>query len=242
MFVHVFCDYLNAFRWGKIKEAFGNFTFGWLFIYVLVIYPFMILRIWEDNWFSYYGSVIPACFIGFSMCVTEVRLPKLMLLCPLDREERKKYLYLMFAARLFAPMTPGLVLYGVGCYRINVSPVCCAVGIFSLFSFALCACISSSWQRNGYKNGKWSGRRPQREIPEELKGLEPAGLTGVGVGIVLLAGSVAFMNFGTWRWLDAVWAAAIVLELILDILAVRYIRPVVEIAADYERTCDYLDN
>ena len=222
---NVFRDYINSFRWGRIKEVFGNF-FWWIALYGLIIYPLMIAQLQKDNLISYYGSVIPAYFIGFCISVTEMRLPKIMLLCPMNREERKKYLYLMSAARIFVPMAPGLILYGIGCYWIKASPICCAVGVFSMFSFSLCASLSTSFKGSGFKYGK---RREER--PEQLKGLEPVGLTGVGIGILLLAGSIALMNVETLLWLDYVWGAAAVLELILDILAFGYIGPVVEIAA-----------
>ena len=92
----VWLDYLEGFRWSKIR-AFYNFNRAWVFIYMLTMLPFIVQNNHEEIILvEYYLTVIPILLGFHTMAIVPLRLPKQMYLCPMGMEERQQYLKQMF--------------------------------------------------------------------------------------------------------------------------------------------------
>lgn len=114
MLKKVWLDYLEGFRWIKIR-AFYNFSRAWIFIYMLTMLPFIVQNNHEEIVLGEYYLVVIPVLLGFhTMAVIPLRLPKQMYLCPMGMKERQQYLKQMFWVRLMMPLLLGFVLSSIG--------------------------------------------------------------------------------------------------------------------------------
>ena len=239
-------DYIGAFHWEKIKKTYKNGAVSilWLYTYLLILYPAIIDLNREDSigLFRYYITVVPILFSVFTLTLAELRLPKQMLLCPLDENERKKYLYQLFTIRILVPVLSGAaacILYGWWNGGIGPKPV--LTNLFAVFSFTLNASITVYPGSVYVQNDKQQKARRIRD--ERFKGLIPVSITGICIGILLVAEEnflwgLSWQEAG-WKWI--LYGVTIGLLVLFDLLVLRYLKPVVDIASDYEKTNLALD-
>lgn len=86
-------EYFAAFRWGRIRECYkGNNL--WFFIYSITFLPFSLMGVnrSKENLAVYFLLMLPVLFHLLVLPLHPVRLPKIMYLCPMSREERRNYL------------------------------------------------------------------------------------------------------------------------------------------------------
>lgn len=84
-------DYFAAFRWEKLKET--SKGWGWMVIYLLLFYPtWLDVYDSERRTLCYYVISVPILLTIISGSLHPIRLPKIMYLCPLTKEERKDYI------------------------------------------------------------------------------------------------------------------------------------------------------
>lgn len=92
-------EYWKAYRWENLKQK-GSFSGIFFLIYFLFILP-MILGHFEDYRFEIIAPLaIPAFWIVISAALHPMRLPKLLFLCPMDQNERRKYVVTAFWYRM----------------------------------------------------------------------------------------------------------------------------------------------
>ncbi len=84
-------DYFAAFRWEKLKESLKGW--GWMLIYFLCLWP-ALFDVYDSKQgaLCYYVISVPFLLAIVSGSLHPIRLPKIMYLCPLTKEERKDYI------------------------------------------------------------------------------------------------------------------------------------------------------
>lgn len=92
MWKRVIRDYFAAFRWEKSKEASKEGKW-WMYPYVAFILP-ACLQVFRDAQatVAYFLVMIPILFSLFVLSVYPAMLPKIMYLCPMNKEARREYL------------------------------------------------------------------------------------------------------------------------------------------------------
>ena len=105
-------DYFNRLRWGSIKKSF-QLGSGWIFFYFMIIIP-LISGYYESRnvMLSYLLVMGPLQFCMFSSTLHSMALPKIMYLCPMDMESRRKYLMASYMMQAFSSI-----------YGENVTPL-----------------------------------------------------------------------------------------------------------------------
>ena len=225
-------DYREGFRWSRFKETY-HYTMLWYYLYLFCFFP-IILDINEktERLAGYYLCMVPLMFGMYSVAAIPIRLPKQMFLCPLTKEERKKYVNLLFWVRYFGTVIPGVVAYMIAGIQNWIPMVMLPVQILGLFVAVLCASITtwpgSTWERNDTKKVRLKN--------SELKGLYPISI----IGLILSAALQFLQPFGLfdptsekgWIFLGIYC----VVVAVFGILPLRYIRPVLDLTIVYENS------
>jgi len=232
----VWLDYLEGFRWSKIR-AFYNFNRAWIFIYMLTMLPFIVQNNHEEIILvEYYLTVIPLLLGMHTMAIIPLRLPKQMYLCPMGMEERQQYLKQMFWVRLVVPVLFGMVLSAIGMAVGRFDLIYAGKQMFGLLSIMISGSIT-------YFPGSVMDRDNDKEkehfTDKRLKGLKTIGLIGQVTSliyVVLLIFQVTPLD--TWlRILSDILAFFIV---IADVWTLRYLPTVLELNVDYENAYEVL--
>lgn len=141
-------DYFATFRWQKIKESHKKGSW-WPGIYFLSVCP-ALLHVFDDyeSILLYYLITIPLVFAMFVPTMHNMRLPKLMYLCPLNTEQRREYIVKSGAVRII--MSVLLDLIGVSILlACGICDWLMAISIFLNLAL-LSVAIGSGININGY--------------------------------------------------------------------------------------------
>ncbi len=232
----VWLDYLEGFRWSKIR-AFYNFSRAWIFIYMLTMLPFIVQNNHEEIVLVEYYLVVIPVLLGFhTMAIIPLRLPKQMYLCPMGMNERQQYLKQMFWVRLMMPLLFGVVLSAIGMLVLRFDWIYVGKQLFGLLSFMLAGSIT-------YFPGSVMDRDNDKDkehfTDKRLKGLKTAG--GVGqvttlIYVVLLIFQVGDMDM----WITKLSDILMLPIIISDIWLLRYLPTVLELNVDYENAYEVL--
>ena len=232
----VWLDYLEGFRWSKIR-AYYNFSRAWIFIYMLTMLPFIV----QNNHdviilVEYYLLTIPLLLGMHTMAIIPLRLPKQMYLCPMGMKERQQYLKQMFWVRLIIPVILGSVLSAVGVMMGKYGWIHAGKQIFGLLSIMISGSITYF---PGSVTNIHENKEKEHFTDKRLKGLQTMGTIGQVTSLiytVLLIFQVATTD--TWlRILSDILVASIV---ITDIWTMRYLPTVLELNVDYENAYEVL--
>ena len=141
-------DYFAAFRWQKIKESQKKGAW-WTGIYFLSMCPALLQAF--DNLASillYYLIAIPLVFAMYVPTIHNMRLPKIMYLCPLNMEQRREYIIKSCAVRIIA----SLLINIIGVIILLACGICDWLMAISIFlNLALLSVeIGSGININGY--------------------------------------------------------------------------------------------
>lgn len=141
MIKDVIYDYIRSFRWKNIRQLDkerNNFSFYWPICYFSFCFP-VTTRLYQETAFTianYFLWMIPF-FIGiFGIQLLPIRLKKIIFLCPMDKQERRKYSYSIFWVRIMVPLGIQGVLGIILCAFGVINLICVLVQgitVFTLF-------------------------------------------------------------------------------------------------------------
>lgn len=231
----VWLDYLECFRWSKIR-VFYNFSRAWIFIYMLTMLPFIVQNNHEEIILvEYYLTVIPLLLGVHTMAIVPLRLPKQMYLCPMGMEERQRYLKQMFWVRLVMPILWGMVLSTIGVLAGRFDWLYVGKELFGLLSFMITGSIT-------YFPGSVMDRDNDKEkehfTDKRLKGLKTIGMIGQVTSLIYVVLLIFFMTTLHWvRILNDILALPVI---IADIWTLCYLPTVLELNVDYENAYEVL--
>ena len=232
----VWLDYLDGFRWSKIR-AFYNFNRAWVFIYMLTMLPFIVQNNHEEIILvEYYLTVIPILLGFHTMAIIPLRLPKQMYLCPMGMEERQQYLKQMFWVRLVMPILLGMVLSTIGVVAGRFEWLYVGKLLFGLLSFMIAGSIT-------YFPGSVMDRDNDKEkehfTDNRLKGLKTIGMIGQVTGLIY-AVLLIFQVGDTDMWIRYLSDILVLPIIISDLWTLRYLSTVLELNVDYENAYEVL--
>ena len=232
----VWLDYLEGFRWSKIR-AFYNFNRAWVFIYMLTMLPFIVQNNHEEIILvEYYLTVIPILLGFHTMAIVPLRLPKQMYLCPMGMEERQQYLKQMFWVRLVMPIFLGMVLSTIGVLAGRFEWLYVGKLLFGLLSFMIAGSIT-------YFPGSVMDRDNDKEkehfTDKRLKGLKTIGMIGQVTGLIY-AVLLIFQVGDTDMWIRYLSDILVLPIIISDLWTLRYLSTVLELNVDYENAYEVL--
>ena len=232
----VWLDYLEGFRWSKIR-AFYNFSRAWIFIYMLTMLPFIVQNNHEEIILvEYYLTVIPILLGFHTMEILPLRLPKQMYLCPMGMEERQRYLKQMFWVRLVMPIFLGMVLSTIGVLAGRFEWLYVGKLLFGLLSFMIAGSIT-------YFPGSVMDRDNDKEkehfTDKRLKGLKTIGMIGQVTGLIY-AVLLIFQVGDTDMWIRYLNDILVFPIIISDLWTLRYLSTVLELNVDYENAYEVL--
>ena len=232
----VWLDYLEGFRWSKIR-AFYNFNRAWVFIYMLTMLPFIVQNNHEEIILvEYYLTVIPILLGFHTMAIIPLRLPKQMYLCPMGMEERQQYLKQMFWVRLVMPILLGMVLSTIGVLAGRFEWLYVGKLLFGLLSFMIAGSIT-------YFPGSVMDRDNDKEkehfTDKRLKGLKTIGMIGQVTGLIYVV-LLIFQVGDTDMWIRYLSDILMLPIIISDLWTLRYLSTVLELNVDYENAYEVL--
>lgn len=232
----VWLDYLEGFRWSKIR-GFYNFSRAWVFIYMLTMLPFIVQNNHEEIVLLEYYLVVIPLLLGFhTMAMIPLRLPKQMYLCPMGMKERQQYLKQMFWVRLVVPVFLGIVLSAIGMAVRRFDWIYVGKQIFGLVSFMIAGSIT-------YFPGSVMDRDNDKEkehfTDKRLKGLKTIGMIGQVTGLIY-AVLLIFQVGETDMWISSLSDILVLPIIISDLWTMRYLPTVLELNVDYENAYEVL--
>lgn len=228
MFKWIVRDYFAAFRWENIKEILKN---GGLFVAIYLCGFIPVTGGFTEKkeyLLTYVLIAVPLAFISLSGKLHSIKLPKVMFLCPIDRNVRREYIVKSC------------------CFRIGLHVAINALAILILVCMGLCDWVSSivlelnsaflTLFMLGVKKRKNSVYRdpfPSTEITKE----SIVGILNVFFVIISSSGVACMLCWDTpvaW-WVKYIFLSiALVVQLPLTIAYMTYWKKAVEEAVDYE--------
>ena len=235
MLKKVWLDYLEGFRWSKIR-AYYNFSRAWIFIYMLTMLPFIVQNNHDVIILQeYYLMVIPLLLGIHTMAIVPLRLPKQMYLCPMSMGERQRYLRQMFWLRLVVPVFFGIVLSTLGVILGKFDWVYVGKQMFGLLSIMISGSIT-------YFPGSVMDRDNDKEkehfTDKRLRGLRTVGLTGQVTSLIYVV--LLIFQVTPLQWVRILSDVLVLPILISDIWTARYLPTVLELNVDYENAYEVL--
>lgn len=235
MLKKVIHDYLGYLRWGNIRRVYSNIGTWWIYPYMLTIFPLLTDIDESSGLAAYYMLTIPMLFAIMTLTVVPMKLPKQMFLCPMEEQERRRYIQELFAVRLLIPFLIGAIGSFVVLVMKKGHPLILCLEILALISLLLCGSITS-WEGSVWSNEE--NGNVKRVKDKRLKGLVVINVLGVPSSIIALIINTTMMeNVTALTMGDGIYIGiSTVILVVLDILVVRYYPVILEMAVDYERT------
>lgn len=232
----VWLDYLEGFRWSKIR-AFYNFSRAWIFIYMLTMLPFIVQNNHEEIVLLEYYLVVIPLLLGFhTTAIIPLRLPKQMYLCPMGMKERQQYLKQMFWVRLVVPVFFGIVLSAIGMAVGRFDWIYVGKQIFGVVSFMISGSVT-------YFPGSVMDRDNDKEkehfTDKRLKGLKTIGMIGQVTGLIYVV-LLIFQVGETDMWIRYLSDILVLPIIISDLWTLCYLPTVLELNVDYENAYEVL--
>lgn len=157
MVAWVMKDYIGGFRWGRMKEAYKSGGW-WTPIYCMTILP-LVCGMYEEGTsaLAYIMGCGPIFFSMFAAPLHPSVLPKMMYLCPMGRENRKKYIRASAVTRVGIPVLLGSIGVGV-LLALGICDWICGVGIL-LNDIAFSLIMGVGINQNGFGKVSEQGQR-----------------------------------------------------------------------------------
>lgn len=238
-------DYIKSFRWSQICKIYSNgnsLTFFFYVFYMLTM-PFIVGNA-EDNsnpvdYMGYLVLVISLAFVILNASVVAIRLPKQMYLIPMSRSQREEYLQGLLKLKLVVPMVLSGSIIVIYCGIVGMPTVFTIMNLVGICSCAICGAITSwpdsVWHRN---DGMSQEKKMKRVADERLEKLPVFSSLGVVFGALEVLFSI-FIEIDDYEKFGLRIGMGLLVGflLIMDVIVLRYAKPVIEVAADYEKTC-----
>ena len=119
MWQYVIRDYFRAYRWNNVKHAWKTTSQTSASILAVLIVFMVEVILWVDDFsvteriIIYGGYDVPFVFSWYANVIHPMVLSKMFYLCPMNKDERKKYIvnsYIFKIAFSMAVSVPGLIL------------------------------------------------------------------------------------------------------------------------------------
>ncbi len=152
-------NYIRAFKWQNIKESYHNGS--WLsLLYLGIMFP-LILNGWDTDEAGISILILfPNIFVMFTSVLFPMSLPKLMYLCPMSKEMRKKYIISACRIRVGVPILLTLLVIILFLFLGLMDWVCALGSLLNNTIFALF--LGSGTNAKGYGD---IDQRGYRSIP-----------------------------------------------------------------------------
>lgn len=129
-------DYFAAFRWEKVKEWLKSGAW-WRAFYVGVFMPCMLVR---NSNMMYFLLCLPIMFCMIAEELHRENLPKLMFLCPMQREVRMKYVERTYIFRMLFSTAMGALVFGVIWILGHCDQVTMLLLVWNIWNLSLVFC------------------------------------------------------------------------------------------------------
>lgn len=219
---YIIRDFFGAFRISSLRQNKASYQciYGMIYIFCMSIFT---QRIWaaQAAWRKVIVEnvlLLPMLFSYCSASVHSIQLEKMMYLCPMDRRERRYYIYGSYCFRSGVHM---LVAAAGICIAVSISGCDLFFAIQILLNHALIAIMVSHGQRTGDKS-----RRKVIIIGEIIF------VTALFSNVILFS-IIVYAPHVLWVRL-AVFFVFCLVQLPLEIWYVQYIRKALRAAVTFE--------
>ena len=225
--------YFSVFRPRWLHENYPNYFLSYFVLLwsFLVLWP-MMAKIWNEGWeacVGYYLTAVPILLAIYVTPLHPIALPKLLYLCPMSREERKRELWKAYLFKIAVPAVLSICMMTVLVVLDITSPLFALLTVLATLLQAVCFGSMTT-----QKLREWT--KKNGIIMNSMSGWELVGR------IVASLCSYVYMLLCIAEAREEVWAgiiAALVLlpEIPVAVGAVKRAVRVVEQAMQYEDAC-----
>ncbi len=148
-------DYFTAFHWSNFVDNYRRGNWWWM-IQFLVVTP-VLMKVYDSSatTLTFLCVMVPIIFCVAAEGHHQTLLPKMIYLCPMSREERKKYILASCGVRIAIPTIVGIagVLILLGC---GIADWMYSVGVIlniTVLSTCLGACLYVNGPSKFTENG-----------------------------------------------------------------------------------------
>lgn len=161
MVKNIIREYFAAFRWRRIKESYHGSNW-WIFLYILIIVPLFsggkTLETGKSA-LGFYSLLLPVMFHLFTVPLHPFTMPKMMYLCPMTKQERRKYLEKSYAVKilfsLFLALLGQIILLVMGDYDIFMTGMAFVLTTFLIFATSLQARVPGNAGDYSKSKDRW---------------------------------------------------------------------------------------
>lgn len=156
MLKNIICDYIDGFRWSRIRQVYQKG--GWYtYLYFITVFP-VFTGFYEkaEEAVTYYLVMMPILFCMFASPMHPMAMPKIMYLCPLDRHKRYQYISWSGYLHIIVPFLLGL-LGILGLAVLGKTDFLSASGI--LINVTLMSVFCCGINRKGFGDSTPDGKR-----------------------------------------------------------------------------------
>lgn len=205
-------NYIRAFKWQNIKESYQNGTLFTL-LYLGLILPIIQCLGELDVAAIHILTFLPIVFTMFTSVLYPMALPKLMYLCPMSKEMRKKYIVSACYIRAGVPILLTLLILTFFLFS-GITDWICALGILlnnTMFSL----CLGSGTNVKGFGD---IDQRGYRSVPMNTAFSLCEG------GIIIVSMLLGF-GYSAWGGIDSpLWLklSMLIITLLIPVPLTRY--------------------
>ena len=227
-------DYFDSFRPSRLRKMFrkeNGFLFWFWITYYIVVFP-------KNNMLSASLAYLLFAVMILNGYAVVIHLPKQMFLVPMTKEERTVYLRGLLCMKLSVPMLVGFLAVLIWAVYFDAPFLFAVMNYVGICSLAITVSITSRPGSVWYRLvDEQAGKVKPRIKDGKWKYLEICSCIGMVLSLGEVAVGMIFIEETdfTVLWISIVLGIFSVLLLLLDVVVLSYLRPVVELASDYEK-------
>lgn len=235
----IFHDYWNSFRWSHFRKIYRKGAVAYLlWVAYMLSVPYITGSAVHSIW-SYVIVMLYLISLVLNMSVVPIYLPKQMFLTPMSKDERYRYLRGMMCMKICVPVLTGMVVTILWTWFREAPVWIGATNFISGCSIILAGTITTWPGSIWYRNDLGDTTQPLKRIKDvRIKGLQAISTSELVISISMYLIGMVFIESDDFSalWVKIVFAIASAVQIILSGCVLRYLKPVVEIATDYEKT------
>lgn len=227
-------DYFDSFRPSRLRKMFrkeNGFLFWFWITYYIVVFP-------KNKMLSASLAYLLFAVMILNGYAVVIHLPKQMFLVPMTKEERTVYLRGLLCMKLSVPMLVGFLAVLIWAVYFDAPFLFAVMNYIGICSLAITVSITSRPGSVWYRLvDEQAGKVKPRIKDGKWKYLEICSCIGMVLSLGEVAVGMIFIEETdfTVLWISIVLGIFSVLLLLLDVVVLSYLRPVVELASDYEK-------
>ncbi|MBO5337104.1 MAG: hypothetical protein J6A94_08275 [Lachnospiraceae bacterium] len=133
--------YGKAYSLENLKRLW-NFSAIWIFFYMLFLLPVNILEVQDGKHLAlYYLKMLPLMFMILNNALVLLTMPKRMFLCPMNKQQRKKYVLNLFWIKVLVPVLVGIVFNLLELFLFKTSMVYFGSLVIAFFVVNFSTCL-----------------------------------------------------------------------------------------------------